>query len=173
MKNYKLTIAVILLVLPSCNIKNAKHIASTADPVNNQSASSIIGATLFAKMQMKETIKAGDAVEIKFTVYNNADSARQFCKWHTPFEPLMSKYLTVKDASGLEMLYKGPMAKRMMPPPASSYIKVGPKDSLSTTIDVLRAYDISKPSKYTVIYEGQSMSGLMVKDSIAFNYTVK
>jgi len=82
----------------------------------------------------------------------------------------MSKYLDVKAENGEEVSYKGPMAKRMMPPPASSYMAVNPKDSASTTVDLLKAYDITKPAKYTITYVGQNMSGLIVKDSISFVY---
>jgi hypothetical protein len=173
MKNYTIILSAALLALTSCSVNNVKSTSAATDSAKNQSPSATASATLFAKMQMKSSIKVGDAVEVKFTVYNDADTSRQFCKWHTPFEPLMSKYLSVKDASGQEMLYKGAMAKRIMPPPASSYIKVNAKDSLSATIDLLKAYDISKPSKYTITYEGQNISGLAVKDSISFVYSEK
>jgi len=168
MKNYKIILSAALFTLSACSVNHVKKTSASSDSAKNQNPT--VSPSLFAKMQIKPTIKAGEAVELKFTVYNDADTARQFCKWHTPFEPLMSKYLDVKDASGQEMLYKGAMAKRIMPPPASSYIKVNPKDSLSVTVDLLKAYDISKPSKYTVIYVGQNMSGLTVKDSVEFVY---
>ena len=121
-------------------------------------------------MSMKDTVKAGEPVELKFTVYNNADTAQHFCKWHSPFEPFISKYLDIKSASGEEVNYKGAMAKRMMPPPASSYIAVNSKDSVSTQVDLLKGYDISKPGRYSITYVGQNMSGLVVKDSISFVY---
>jgi hypothetical protein len=172
MKNYKIILSATLLTLSACSVNNVKNTSAT-DSAKNQISAPAASTSLFAKMQIKDSIKVGDAVELKFTVYNDTDTGRQFCKWHTPFEPLMSKYLDVKDASGQEMLYKGAMAKRIMPPPASSYVKVNAKDSLSTTVDLLKAYDISKPSKYTVIYVGQNMSGLTVKDSIEFVYAGK
>jgi hypothetical protein len=173
MKNYKIILSAALLALSACSVNKVKNTSAGSDSVKDQSPTPAASPGLFAKLQIKGTIKAGDPVELKFTVYNDADTARQFCKWHTPFEPLMSKYLDVKDASGQEMLYKGAMAKRIMPPPASSYIKVNPKDSLSVTVDLLKAYEISKPSKYTVIYVGQNMSGLAVKDSVEFVYGKK
>lgn len=147
---------------------------------NNQTADSTAasGAAqprkgLFAKMKIKDTIKAGDSVLLKFTVYNQADTVQQFCKWHTPFEPLMSKYLDVKDASGNEADYKGAMAKRIMPPPASSYIKVNSKDSLTSTVDLLKAFSITKPGKYTVSYNAQNISGLQVTDTVSFVYQAR
>ena len=112
----------------------------------------------------------GDSVLLKFTVNNNTKGALRFCKWHTPFEPLMSKYLDVKNDKGEEAPYQGAMAKRMMPPPESSYLTLQPKDSISANVDLLKGYAITKPGKYTVVYNSHNMSGLMVKDSVSFVY---
>lgn len=38
----------------------------------------------------------------------------------------MSKFLTVTDSEGNEVRYIGPMAKRLMPPPADTYRTVAP-----------------------------------------------
>jgi hypothetical protein len=169
MKNNLLLLAATLLTL-SCSVNKTKTTSQNADSITNKNNNLTVSAPLFAKMQMKDTVKAGDSVLMKFTVYNNADSTQQFCKWHTPFEPLMSKYLEVKDESGQEISYQGVMAKRIMPPPASSYIKVNSKDSISASVDLMKAYAIKSPSKYTITYVGQNMSGLVVKDSISFVY---
>lgn len=173
MKNYSILLSTaIILALSSCGMNNNGTQNST--DAANSPATAVVDTTpekgLFAKMSVKDTVKAGELIELKFTVYNNADTAQHFCKWHTPFEPLISKYLDVKSASGEEVNYKGAMAKRVMPPPAESYMAVNPKDSLSTTVDLLKGYDISKPDKYTITYVGQNMSGLIVKDSISFVY---
>ena len=98
-----------VLALSACGVK-------TNNTAKNADSTAVSGAVqtakpLFAKMQIRDTIKAGDSVLLKFTVYNTADSAQQFCKWHTPFEPLMSKYLEVKNDKGEEMNYLGAMAK--------------------------------------------------------------
>lgn len=124
---------------------------------------------LFAVMQIKDTIRAGEPVEMNFTVYNRTDSAMKFLKWETPFEPLLSKHLYVKNEQG-ETEYKGAMAKRMMPPPATDSLTVQPNDSLSVRTDLLKGYDIVKPGKYTVSYIGENMSGLKVYKSITFFY---
>jgi hypothetical protein len=170
MKNYQLLL-IALLSFSSCSqeTRTAKTVAphdSVAKGNNEDTAKKM----LYATMQIKDTIKTGEVVQLKFTVYNAADSVQQFCKWHTPFEPLMSKYLEVKDESGEEAAYLGAMARRMMPPPESSYIKVNLKDSLSADVDLLKAYGITKPSKYTITYVGQNMSGLEVKKSVSFVY---
>lgn len=171
MNNLKFILPAALLALSSCS----QNTRSTDSSVKTDSAVTAVSDTaaqtaLFATMSIKDTIKAGEPVQLKFIVYNNADTTQQFCKWHTPFEPLMSKYLDVKDENGEDVPYKGAMAKRIMPPPADSYIKVNAKDSLSADVDVLKGYAITKPAKYTIVYNSQNMSGLIVKDSISFVY---
>lgn len=170
MKNYQLLL-IALLSFSACstNSRTAKNNLKQ-DSVIKENKKDAAKKALFATLQIKDTIKAGDALQLKFTVYNQADSAQQFCKWHTPFEPLSSKYLEVKDESGEEAAYLGAMARRVMPPPPSSYIKVNAKDSLSINVDLLKAYQIIKPTKYTVTYVGQNMSGLEVKQSVSFVY---
>lgn len=125
---------------------------------------------LFAVLQMKDTIHTSDSLKLTFTVYNKSDNVQKFCKWHTPFEPLISKYLQIIDEGGNEVNYIGAMAKRIMPPPAESYLTVASKDSLATTVDLLKGYDLTKKGNYTVKYTGENMSGLSVKGSISFLY---
>lgn len=179
MKSYQLLTAAALLAMASCNVKSKTTTNNTA--AGNTKADSAIQSditkpvdkALFVTMQISKSIAAGDSVLLKFTVHNPENSAQQFCKWHTPFEPLMSKYLEIKDETGTEADYRGPMAKRIMPPPASSYIKVNPGDSLSTTVNLLKGFAIIKPGKYTVTYVGQNMSGLFSDQSVSFEYVKK
>lgn len=165
-----------LLVLPlliaacSPTTRTIENNTVKADSATSAGSGQSLPKELFATMSIKSTISVGDSVKLKFTVYNTSDSTQQFCKWHTPFEPLMSKYLDVKDQFGAEADYRGAMAKRIMPPPAESYVKVKPGDSLSVDVDVLKAYAITKPAKYSIVYNAQAISGLMVKDSVSFNY---
>jgi len=168
MKNY-LILASAALVFTSCSTnKPTTSNSEKTDSVTTTSQDTTSKQSLIAKMEMKSAYKVGDSVHLKFTVYNPSDNAMKFCKWHTPFEPLMSKYLDVKDASGEEAAYQGPMAKRIMPPPADAYISVGAKDSAVVTVNLLKGYAITKPSKYTVTYQGGNISGLMVKESTSF-----
>ena len=173
MKNFRILLsAAVVLALSSCGINNnaAQNSTDTADSLATAAVDSTVEKGLFAKRSVKDTVKPGELDELKFTEYNNADTAQHYCKWHTPFEPFISKYLDVKSASGEEVNYKGAMAKRVMPPPASSYVAVNSKDSVSTVVDLLKGYDITRPARYTITYVGQNMSGLIVKDSISFAY---
>lgn len=171
MKNYKLLIPIIALALAACGgmNKNAASQTDTTAAVTQSPADTSLCAT----MQIKDTIRVGDSVLLKFTVNNNTTGPLRFCKWHTPFEPLLSKYLDVKSENGEEAQYQGAMAKRMMPPPVSSYITLQSKDSVSANVDLLKGYAITKPGKYTVVYNGQNMSGLTLKDSVSFVYVAK
>ena len=154
MKNLLFILAVVILA--SCS-QSTRKTDTKASP-------------LYAKMTITPNIAVTDSILMRFTVYNDADSVQQFCKWHTPFEPLLSKYLDITNESGEEANYQGAMAKRMMPPPADSYLKVQPNDSLSVVVNVSKGYNITKPSTYYIKYNAQNMSGLIVKDSVSFRY---
>jgi hypothetical protein len=172
MKHKFLVLTATVMALSSCsqNTRTSNNSNAKRDSLTTKTIEQASPKALFATLRIKDSIKAGDSVKLKFTVYNPTDSVRQFCKWHTPFEPLMSKYLEIKDATGEEAAYQGPMAKRMMPPPASSYQKINPGDSLSIEVDLLKGYAIQKPAQYSISYTGQGMSGLAVKDSVIFVY---
>lgn len=170
MKNIKLIIPAVLLLLSACS-------EATRNTANNKSESTAQTSTtnktdsLEAKIKINGNVAAGDPLLLRFVVYNNADMAKSFCIWHTPFEPLMSSYLSITNEKGEEAQYKGAMAKRMMPPPASSYSTLKPGDSLVANADLLKAYNLKKGSSYKVVYTGGNMSGLVSRDTITFVYT--
>lgn len=173
MKNISSILFTSLFLCVSCNQGIHKTVTKDvkASDVTKETKPDPAQQMLSAKLEMAPEIKTGDSIGLRFTVYNNTASTQKFCKWHTPFEPLMSKYLDITDANGAEAQYKGPMAKRIMPPPASSYITLAPKDSISVSVNLLSAYDITKPAKYTVHYNAEQISGLKVSDSISFLLT--
>ncbi|RYE20302.1 MAG: protease [Sphingobacteriales bacterium] len=165
MKNI-LILSAVLLTLASCGVNNKNNSTAT----DTTGTDTLAPKVLTAKMYINDTIKVGEPVQLKFTVYNTTDTVMQFCKWHTPFEPPMSKYLDIKNAAGEEVNYKGAMAKRIMPPPADSYLELAAADSVTTYADLLRSYAIDKPARYTIVYNSQNMSGLVVSDSVSFVY---
>ncbi len=168
MKNIRLIIPALLVLFSACseatrNTAKSENIAETTTAGKTDS--------LEAKIKVNGNVAPGDPLLLRFVVYNNSDSAKSFCIWHTPFEPLMSSYLSITDEKGEEAQYKGPMAKRVMPPPANSYSKVNAGDSLVANADLLKAYDLKKGSSYKVVYTGGNMSGLVSKDTVTFIYT--
>ncbi|TFF34308.1 protease [Mucilaginibacter psychrotolerans] len=164
-KIFYLPIALLLIVAASCGMQNQQ--AADA-PANGGQTAAAKG--LYAVLAINPSIRMGDAVQLKFTVYNPADSAQHFLKWQTPFEPLLSKYLDIKNEQGEELQYKGAMAKRMMPPPADAYISIPAKDSLVANVDLMKGYALSKPGKYTITYTSESISGLKAAQSVSFVY---
>lgn len=170
MKTLSLLLSAGVLILASCSTsKQQNHsAASNADTVT--ATNSITENRLTARMAMNPVIQSAESLLLRFTVYNHSANNLRFCKWHTPFEPPMSKYLDIKDEQGIEAEYRGVMAKRVMPPPAESYIEVRPGDSLSVKVDLSKVYLLGKPGKYTVRYNAQEISGLSLKDSVNFIY---
>ncbi|MFD0764765.1 protease [Mucilaginibacter lutimaris] len=167
MKNYQI-LAIALLALSSCGVRSGEK--ASIDSAKALTDTAITPTALVAEMSIRDTIKIGDSVLLKFTVKNNKADTARFLKWHTPFEPLLSKYLDIKDENGTEVNYKGAMAKRMMPPPGDSYITLKANESLSATADLLKGYAIDKPAKYTITYNSTGVSGLTVKNTVSFVY---
>ena len=171
MESYQLLLTASLFALSSCGINNTSSTAtSAADSSFQADQETKVEKGVQGVMQIRDTITIGDLVELKFTVVNNADTIQQFLKWATPFEPLVSKYLDVKDEDGTQVNYRGAMAKRAMPPSADSYIRINPHDSLVANINLLEGYAITRASKYTITYVGSNMSGITVRDSVSFVY---
>ena len=144
----------------------ATYSCSTTKQQNSQQET----GQLEAKISIKPVIESLDSLQLLFTVYNRTKEPQKFCKWHTPFERTMSKYLDIKNENGIEAAYTGAMAKRIMPPPADSYIEVLPGDSLQIKADIFKDYSIVESGKYTISYNSEQISGLVVKDSVSFIY---
>ena len=170
MKNIPLTLSIAILLLTACG--STKQNGDAASENNTDTIAGAITPTdstdnlLSASMR----VKAGDSVMLTFTVYNQTTKDQTFCKWHTPFEPPMSKYLDVTDEKGNEAQYLGAMAKRVMPPPASSYLTVKAGDSLSVTVNLQKSYQLDQPGTYNLKYNSEGISGLSVKEPVSFQY---
>lgn len=169
MKNISLLLSAAILFLSSCSSTKSKGSES-----NKNSDSLAVADTMaqqpYGSMRINPSIQIGDSVLLTFTVYNNTAKKQSFCKWHTPFEPPMSKYLDITLENGKEVQYHGAMAKRVMPPPANSYIELGAKDSVSITIDLRKSYQFEEAGRYILKYNSQDISGISVKDSVSFLY---
>jgi len=169
MKNIKLIIPVLLVLFSACSEATRNTATSKSDSIPQSTSNKT--DSLEVKLKINGNVATGDPLLLRFVVHNNTDSTKSFCIWHTPFEPLMSSYLSITNEKGEEAQYKGAMAKRVMPPPASSYSKVKPGDSLVANADLLKAYDLKKGSSYKAVYTGGNMSGLVSRDTVTFIYT--
>lgn len=159
-----------LFLFSSCsqNLRESESQETVLEDSSRISQAPISKQSLVAKMAILSPMNSVDSVMLRFTVYNYSDSAKTFCKWHTPFEPLMSKYLDITDRNGEEAQYTGPMAKRIMPPPASSYITLAAQDSLTAIVNLSKAYSIKKASTYSLRYNANEISGLSASERIEF-----
>jgi len=162
MKNRFMTLAAVLsfLTFAAC-----KHTQKTSGDTG------ATGEGLVTVMSVPATVKTGYPVMLKFTVYNKSGKELQFCKWHTPFEGFISSFLDIQSSNNTEVLYRGAMAKRIMPPPAEAYIKVPAGKSVSVDIDLLKGYNLSAPATYKAVYQASGMSGLEKVNEITFTVT--
>ncbi|MFC4211097.1 protease [Pedobacter lithocola] len=156
----KIIIPVLLIAIVGCSQK-----------VHNSGIGNISkkpGDSLFVTLAMKNLIQAGEKINLRFVVHNNNSMGKSFCKWHTPFEPLMSNYLDIKDENGKEAVYKGPVAKRIMPPISDNYLFVNPKDTLVSIIDLSKGYQFEAGKKYTISYNSSIISGIKSSNTASF-----
>src|SRR5690606_20749911 len=125
--------AVVLALLGlTTQCKSIRNTTNHSDKTQNDS-------TLYASLAGEENYTLRDAIMIKFTVTNPTDDTLKFTQYHTPFEGMMSKFLTVKDSAGNEINYIGAMTRRVMPPPADTYHTVAPGATKSESFDMKKA----------------------------------
>jgi hypothetical protein len=130
-----------------------------------------IAGELITHISVPEPVKTGQPVMLTFTVRNTSSKELKFCKWDTPFEGFRNSIFAVTDSKGEEARYKGVMVKRRMPPPAESYMAVPAGDSVTATIDLLTAYDVTTPGKYKITYQASGISGLEKVNETSFTVT--
>jgi hypothetical protein len=126
---------------------------------------------LVTTMTVKEPVKVGSPVMVTFTVHNTSSKELKFLRWHTPFEGFKNSIFDIKNSKGEEVRYKGIMAKRIMPPPADAYMAVAAGKTVTGSIDLLTAYDLTAPGKYTIVYQSSGISGLEKVNEATFTIT--
>ena len=117
-------------------------------------------STLYASLQSEDSYTLNGPIMVGFTVTNPTDDTLKFTQYHTPFEGMMSKFLTVKDSAGEEVSYIGAMARRIVPPPANTYHSIAPGQTKSVTFDLKKGYKLEKTGAYTLQYQGDNISGV-------------
>lgn len=166
MRNQLITLAACLSILSFTACENTQKTETTTTTATPETAEELV-----TTMTVPETVKVGSPIMLQFTVTNNSDKELKFCKWHTPFENFMNSYFEIQDSKGEPAQYRGPMAKRIMPPPDEAYIKVPAKGKVSSEIDLLAGYSITAPGTYKVTYQDSGMSGLTNVNEVTFTVT--
>ena len=124
-------------------------------------------SSLYVTLGGSQRYQIDQPIMIEFKVTNSSPDTLSFCQYDTPFENMVSKFLQVENSKGEEVKYMGPMARRVMPPPAETYHKIVPGGSKTITFDLKKGYPIAKAGKYTIHYIGHTINGLISKKGLS------
>ena len=104
------------------------------------------------KLEAQPEYAAGQAVNIKFTLENISSEALFVLAWQTPLEGLKGNIFKVS-RNGDRIPYEGRMIKRGAPV-RSEYVRIGPGESVSATIDLSTGYSLCAAGRYDVEFQG-------------------
>jgi len=96
----------------------------------------------------QQDYRQGDSLSITYTVRNRESSPVSVLKWNTPLEGLIGNPFVVSQ-DGVERRFFGVMAMRMAPGPGD-WITIPAKESVSVTVNLAEAYDVSAAGTYQV-----------------------
>lgn len=137
------------------------------DTMNSKSkGKSVIDENFNRKARITSRLSAADdydvrtPIVIRFTVENSASDTIKFTKYNTPFEGFLGDFLEIKNDKGDKMNYIGPMAKRVMPPPADAFVVVPPNEKKWVDIDIKQGYKIDNTGNYILKFLGDEINGL-------------
>ena len=94
----------------------------------------------------------GESVPIKFSLENLSDRPLRILKWYTPMEGIAGDIFHVA-LDGHQVEYIGRMVRRGQPL-ESDYLLLGPYQTVTATVDLAEAYDLSRPGAYSVDFTG-------------------
>lgn len=96
----------------------------------------------------RESYRQADTVQIRYTVTNHESRPVAILKWNTPLEGLIGDpFIVLLD--GQERKFRGAMASRT-DPVASNWALLPPNGSLSASIDLAGAYDLTAAGAYEI-----------------------
>ncbi len=119
---------------------------------------------------VKSVYQASEPVEFRFTLVNTTGQPLTILTWGTPLEGFNENmFEVVRD--GRRVLYLGRVVKRG-PPQPEEYKTIPPGDSLSTVVDLARAYAITRATEYTCTFRsilfdaGQEVPAAMARKEV-------
>ncbi len=101
----------------------------------------------------KKVYELGEKIVLIFRVENLMDSEQRFLKWHTPFEGFRNDFLDLQRIGGATVRYQGILASRA-PPGEDSYLKIGPRQTATSQIEITEAYPVAERGDYVLRYKG-------------------
>jgi len=103
-------------------------------------------------------------VNVRFTLFNHTDSRLYVLAWYTPLEGLAGDIFRVA-RDGKALSYHGMMMKRG-DPSSDEYVSIGPRASVSATVDLSEGYDLSEKGSYRVQFVSRVCDVVTDKASI-------
>ena len=153
-KSIKLLLLIALLgasVTACTGVKAAPNSEAQHAPMSTAQtgkAVELLEIELKATLEVPAELLSGEAVKLRFTLINNADTSLYVLKWYTPLEGLGGEIFRV-ERDGRVVPYKGPLAYRAVPTP-DAYVLLDAGESVSAAVDLARAYDLTKAGEYTI-----------------------
>lgn len=141
-----------LFVLTGCG-KSEKIISepqTTENEIEGTQAPIISEKGLTAHLEIHESLKIGEKVNLKFTLKNTSETPMYILKWYTPLEGFAGWIFRVT-RNGQEIPYEGIAASRGAPLP-DEYVYLEPGGSTSAIIDMASVYDFSKAGTYRIAF---------------------
>jgi hypothetical protein len=92
---------------------------------------------------------SAEAVIVDFTLTNPLDETLELLTWYTPFEGFFSDLFVITNkGTGKELIYQGPMVKRIEPD-IEDYLTMPAMKTISMTLNLSQAYKFS-PGIYLI-----------------------
>lgn len=96
-------------------------------------------------IEMAPVYRLGEDVTLKYRIKNQTNEDRRILRWNTPLEGI-GKWLRLT-REGIVIPYDGPLVSRGDPSP-DEYVTVLAGASVSGSVELSEAYDLSKPGNY-------------------------
>lgn len=161
--NIILSIIILQMTFVACNTNKPRQSDSAAATETVEELTSELHA-------LKEQYRLNDSITLKFTVHNPTRQELRFTEYGTPFEKFLGKYLIIIDENGNEVDYSGPMARRVMPPPAETYHYLGADQSETVEFSIQDVYKFTKAGNYAIQYRGERINA--IKSSNVISITI-
>lgn len=125
-------------------------VASTSDMSAGQAPAdtSAPELSLDCTLNIEETFKAGEPVNLVFALHNPTSSALYVLTWYTPLEGMTGEMVSVM-RDGEAVPYQGALVKRN-DPARDAYVVIEPGETVSAAVDLRTGYDLALPGSYQV-----------------------
>jgi hypothetical protein len=151
--------SIILIILASITFNNQSFIMEYSPTITISTA--------------KTQFEKNEAVVISFLITNTSNKNIKVCKYLTPCEGFMGKFLEIKEIkNNKDVAYKGIMVKRGAPE-SDDYIEIKPSEKTECSINIKEAYPIDKEGEYTIQFKGKPANNLPDSNTIKIKISKK